>query len=639
MTMQEIDSVAKTLPKAKDDTNKVLKLIDLCIDAGYYDLNKSREFARQGVAVSEKINYTLGKGRTIYLWGTCETDMSNYTRADSLLRVAERILTSINAKKYVAMVHNGWGAWHYMQGNYHGAAESYTKTANLFDELKDTVKSLIAYQNLVSVLAELRNFEKAVALCRKVLAIAELRKDTLQMGYTLQGLITDLIYMDSLKQAEAYMPKFKYIVETTKDMNLATESYSTIATLYFHKKEYPKAIEYFQKALDIGIAMNSNYQVTNHMKSLGAAYLVSKNYPLARKTLDEAHELAKKYNNRRAVFGILLEKAYYYDSVRDYKNAYRSLSEYVNMKDSIMNTETRKHASSIETLYETAKKEKEIERLLLVEQEKNFAIRQRNTWIIIGAALLVALGIIFFLVYNNYRNKQKLAAQQAALQEEKIVSMEKEQQVASLQAMINGQETERTRIARDLHDGLGGILSTVKMHFSTLQHEVSDLRGNQLYKKSFDLVDTASEELRKIAHNMMPEVLMKMGLVPALQDFCNNVNAGRLLHISLQEYGMEKRLGSSTEIMLFRIIQELINNIIKHAYATEALIQMNREGSRLSITVEDNGRGFDMEEAETKRTMGIQTIKSRINYLNGKLSIDSRKDVGTTIMIDLLVNE
>ena len=102
---------------------------------------------------------------------------------------------------------------------------------------------------------------------------------------------------------------------------------------------------------------------------------------------------------------------------------------------------------------------------------------------------------------------------------------------------------------------------------------------------------------------------------------------------------MEKRLSSSTEIMLFRIIQELINNIIKHAYATEAIIQFNREGNRLSITIEDNGRGFNTQEAEEKATMGMTTVKSRVDYLNGKLTIDSRKDIGTTVMIDLLLNE
>ncbi|HZI53021.1 MAG TPA: ATP-binding protein, partial [Chitinophagaceae bacterium] len=154
-----------------------------------------------------------------------------------------------------------------------------------------------------------------------------------------------------------------------------------------------------------------------------------------------------------------------------------------------------------------------------------------------------------------------------------------------------------------------------------------------------DLIDNASDELRKVAHSMMPEVLMKVGLVEALQDFCNNISSGKSLHIRLQTFGMEKRLSTSTEVILYRIIQELVNNIMKHAYASEAMIQINREGNRLSLTIEDNGQGFDTREAEDKRTMGIATVKSRVDYLNGKLTIDSRKGIGTTVMIDLLLNE
>src|SRR5262249_37337892 len=148
------------------------------------------------------------------------------------------------------------------------------------------------------------------------------------------------------------------------------------------------------------------------------------------------------------------------------------------------------------------------------------------------------------------------------------------------------------------------------------------LKEDPLYHKTFELVNNASNELREIAHNMMPEVLMKLGLVEAMNDFCNNISASKLLHIKLQAYGMEKRLGTSTEIMLFRILQELVNNIIKHAYATEAIIQFNRDGNRLTITVEDNGKGFDMKDIEEKRTMGIEAVKSRIVYLNGKIAID-----------------
>ncbi|MGF2414801.1 MAG: sensor histidine kinase, partial [Ferruginibacter sp.] len=224
------------------------------------------------------------------------------------------------------------------------------------------------------------------------------------------------------------------------------------------------------------------------------------------------------------------------------------------------------------------------------------------------------------------------------LQQEQIKFLERQQQLVSLQSMLNGQETERTRIAKDLHDGLGGLFSTVKMYFSTLQHEQELLKSNSLFNKSYELIDTASEEVRRIAHNMMPEVLMKLGLTHALQDMCSNISAGKLLQVKLQSYGMEQRLNASTEIMLYRIVQELLNNTIKHAQATEAIVQFNREGQRLTVTVEDNGRGFNTLEADEKKHAGLETIKSRVTYLNGNISIDSQQEIGTTVMMEFLLN-
>jgi signal transduction histidine kinase len=220
-----------------------------------------------------------------------------------------------------------------------------------------------------------------------------------------------------------------------------------------------------------------------------------------------------------------------------------------------------------------------------------------------------------------------------------VKQLEQQQQVISLQSMINGQEAERTRVSRDLHDGLGGLFSTIKMYLGSLQQEMPSLSGKALFNKSYSMVDTAAEEVRRIAHNMMPQVLLKLGLINAMEDVCANIRAAKLLNVKMEVHGMDIRLNPTTEIMLFRIMQELLNNIIKHAQATEAIIQFVREENRLSVIVEDNGKGFNTLEVEKTGHAGIATIQSRVAYLNGKLTIDSQQDVGTTVMMDFLINE
>jgi signal transduction histidine kinase len=412
-----------------------------------------------------------------------------------------------------------------------------------------------------------------------------------------------------------------------------------MGTYYYKKNEFAKAAGYFKISLQKADSLNNNFQLANHYNSLGQAYYRMGNFPAGKDYLLRGMALAKQYDNKRAESDIALSLSAVYDSTRAYKDAYKNLLLHTQLNDSILNGATRNYTMQLETQYETNKKEKEIARLKIIYTEKELAVVKRNRILLIGGVSVVALLFVLGLLYRSSKQKQVIAEKEQRIKEEQIKFLERQQQVVSLQSMINGQETERIRIAKDLHDGLGGVFSTVKMHYSTLQHEIPEIKNNALYQKTFELIDNASDELRKVAHNMMPEVLVKVGLIEALKDFCNNISAGKLLKISLQTYGMEKRLGTSTEIMLFRIIQELINNIIKHAYATEAIIQFNRDGNRLSIIIEDNGKGFDTLEAEEKRTMGMNTVKSRVDYLNGKLTIDSQKDVGTTVMIDLLLNE
>lgn len=639
MQQAQIDSVVKELAKAKQDTNRVSILRTLANEVGYYDSKKALEYALEGYHLSIKLNYDKGIGSMAYTTGFTYLDMGNHHLSDSFTLIAEQKFQQLNDKRNLAKISNVRGNKNYVLGNYWLAADFFTKAAEGFDVAKDTTSSLIAYQNSIAVLGQIKNHGKAVSLGKKLLPIAEARKDTLQIGYTLQALVTDLLYLDSINEAFTYIERLFLIATTTRDQNLAAEIYSTLGTYYYKTTSFEKAAEYFEISLQKANALDNKNQIVNHYNSLGQAWYRLRNFSKAKDYLLKGMSLAKEYGNKRAQSNIALSLSSLYDSLHDYRNAYTNLLFHAKMTDSILSSETRNYTSQLETQYETNKKENEILRLQKVEQEKNFEIKRRTTWLGIGIGLIATLIAILYLIRRNYSNKQKLALQQSALLEEKIKTIEKEQQVSSLQSMINGQETERTRIAKDLHDGLGGIFSTVKMHYSTLHQQTPAVKENPLYRKTLDLINNAADELRKVAHNMMPEVLLKVGLVEALQDFANNISAGKLLNITLQTFGMEKRLSSSTEIMLYRIVQELVNNIIKHACATEAIIQINRDGNRLSLTIEDNGQGFDTKEAEEKRSMGIATVKSRVDYLNGKLTIDSRKNIGTTVMIDLLLNE
>ncbi len=215
---------------------------------------------------------------------------------------------------------------------------------------------------------------------------------------------------------------------------------------------------------------------------------------------------------------------------------------------------------------------------------------------------------------------------------------ENEKQLLALNSILQGQEDERSRMAKDLHDGLGGMLSGIKLNLSSMKgNQVIQEKDALLFSRSIDQLDSAINEMRRIAHNMMPEALLKFGLSEALNDFCDGINQSSAVKLSYQPIGIEQPLEKSTEVMLYRIVQELCNNAIKHAAAANILIQLNQHERGLTLTVEDDGSGFDTSQLSKMKGTGLQNVQTRVDYLKGIFTIESEINKGTFINIELPV--
>jgi signal transduction histidine kinase len=242
--------------------------------------------------------------------------------------------------------------------------------------------------------------------------------------------------------------------------------------------------------------------------------------------------------------------------------------------------------------------------------------------------------IVGFLGYRNTRHRHRLSRQQDELQQHRISELEKDKQLVAVDSMLKGQEEERSRLAKDLHDGLGGLLSGVKFSLSNMKDNLIITPDNMaVFERSLDMIDTSIKELRRVAHNMMPEMLTKFGLDEALKEYCNSINATNLLAVKYQSIGMDTRIEKSSEIIIYRIVQELLNNILKHAAATEALVQLLKEEGRFNVIVEDNGKGFDAALLHNKGA-GLTSIQSRVSYLKGQIDIHSEPGKGTLVNME-----
>ncbi|MBS1557371.1 MAG: sensor histidine kinase [Bacteroidetes bacterium] len=271
------------------------------------------------------------------------------------------------------------------------------------------------------------------------------------------------------------------------------------------------------------------------------------------------------------------------------------------------------------------------------KENANLQLKQEETWLISALIMLALLMMTGYLVYKNQQSKVKMRLQEKEVQAMKLEKRLKDEEIHGIDLMIEGQEKERQRMANDLHDHLGSTLATLKIYFQNLKirQKNPETEQNEWFQKTDDLIKEAYQKVRSIAHASYAGLDAQDGLLPAIQNFAVKVSNANNLSIEVEENGMDIRLENSLEITIFRIIQELITNIIKYAQATEVFIHLTRHEDSINVMVEDNGVGFDLTQIKPRETMGLYSIQKRIENLSGRVTIDSILQKGTTVILDI----
>ncbi|RXK85836.1 tetratricopeptide repeat-containing sensor histidine kinase [Filimonas effusa] len=406
-----------------------------------------------------------------------------------------------------------------------------------------------------------------------------------------------------------------------------TATYTNIARMFLIQKMPDSAILYSHKALqkfkeDGGL--DSNLYISSRY-NLGEAYNMQHKYQAAIDAALPALLAAETQgpSTQSAGHEILSEA---YSGIGNYKLAWEHQKANSDIRDSISVHKSIQTISQMEMKYQMAERNKILTEKELALTSKDNKIKSQKLWI--GGTLATTLLIILtgVLLRRQAIHKQKLDALQ----------MQQEKDIALLQAMIDGEEKERNRLANELHDGIGGLLGAIRMQLGAAlkTHQVNTQSGE--FKHILLLLENAYDELRKTAHNLMPEVLQQEGLDIATSSFCDSIRKTDTLDVHYDTVGLIPRFRPNLELTLYRIIQELLHNIIKHARASEALVQLAFIGDCLSITVEDNGIGMPAAHTNTTQSgMGIKTIQERIRRMGGKFDISSAMEHGTSINIEL----
>ncbi len=481
----------------------------------------------------------------------------------------------------------------------------------------DTQQAMHLYANIAGLWTQNEMYDRSVPYAEKGIALALRHNDSARLAH-LYGIMATNSTTDRSKSLYYLNKAFQLANSTQQKKDLLSKAGAT----YLHHGIPDSAVYYLERRLAL-VGAGEHFREFDVYSNLGVSYHLLKRNKKALHYMKQALAVAEATGKRN----LNLATTWYnladiLISMGRYKEATQYLLPYADLRDSLLNAQRNEAFDMLDVKYRTAEKDKKIVmQELQLAREQRKAVRQ-NLWvggIITGLVFIIAFGFIF------YRSKQRN-------QQNELLLLQQQKEMSLLKAGMKGEEKERTRIAYELHDGIGGMLAAIKMNFGAVQERYQALYGLEELTPIMHMVEDTTDELRKTVQNLIPGVLLKHSLGEALRIYCSNINATGKLKISLQLYGSLHHLSKDFELMLYRIVQELIQNIIKHAQATQAVVELEHNDGRFSIFVEDNGIGFDTT-VPRKGGFGLENLRYRVQALQGYIAVESAKDRGTTVNI------
>lgn len=630
---KELDSLSVILPTVADSNRvSILKRMvfvwsDINPDSARHYITILRSLGKK-MESSEAIIYADVKLAELHNMN------GNFTEAMQLNRTNLEYALKSGTPYQTADVYKTMAMSFSMQEKNDSALRYYLEALKIYEGSSDSLNMGRVMTNMAVVHDNVGDYAKSIEYCSRSAAIFKNRD---RHAY--------LITLTNLALYQAYDKQFnrsRHNYEEALKIATADNNYSSLAHIYsglldlsYLQKKYGEMLPYAQQFEKIARDMQNDYVLLRAKLSMAKALFFNKRFAEAESYFNDALRLSDQLEDNA-----LLKDVYgMYSYLLLNKGDIEGFDTYRQKIDSLVALENKhlvtRNTRELEAKYETEKKDNQIQL-----QEAN--IRQKQLWNYSLAGLVIALSLIGFVSWRNYRNKRQLLEKEKTLQQNKIVQLEQEKQLAATQAVLQGQDEERIRLAKDLHDGLGGMLSGVKFSFINLQENLTmDADNQQAFGRNMDMLDGVAYELRKIAHNMMPDTLDKFGLDAALHDMCRYMQQSGALEVNYRSLGLkELKPEKNISMNIYRIIQELLNNIVKHAKATEAIVQVTFSQPHFSITVEDNGRGFDtglLNNGHERPGMGWNNIQNRVSALKGTMDIQSSAQGGTSVLIEFTV--
>jgi signal transduction histidine kinase len=611
---QKADSLINVLNTSVLTTAGQIRLYkEICNHIGD-DIEKLIAYAEKGLTLAQKEKNTIMEAEFYQHLGFAADAKADFQEAGACFEKMLNLAREAGAREQEAAAYISFGISYCKQNNYTLGVEYFLKSLAVYETLGDKKMYSTVLNNLAVVYRTLNNNERAVYYLEKGRAIVEEMNDlagTCNVYYNLGAICYE---QGKYEEAVEYELKVVEICHILGSKAYEIAAVQALAQIYSEGlKEYEKAEEYAKECLRLAEKFNSPDKWVVAWKTLANIYRVQERYEECDKAASRAWEIDSLSidSGLDLTFDIALSNIF----LGDKEKAKRFFFKYYEMSKQFNDKSLHDSLTEMEVRYKTEKKEM---RIVSLEKERTLYIGLGSA---VGLIILMAFGLLFFRNRLNV-HKRRLAEQQ-------VEKLEQEKQLVAARAALDGENAERSRLSRDLHDGLGSMLSLIKVNLNEMKsYSIMEAPDVERFRKALEMLNESIGELRRVAHHIMPESLLRDGLKHSIEDFCLAVPGAHFQYV-----GEGSRLESSLEILLYRCTYELVNNALKHARAAFLDIQLIVDKSLITLTVCDDGIGFDPETVGSGS--GLNNIRTRVTAARGKLNICSSPGKGTEVRIEI----
>lgn len=533
-----------------------------------------------------------------------------------------------------AAVYNSLSILYKSQGQYDSAAFYAVKSLRMVETIEDRVGIVKAHGNLGKIFINLKDYDRAKAYFLK--GYEEVRKIDHKRFEALILANLGIVNFFTEQQDSALFYYFLALEIETTTGNLTGEAflYGNIGAVYDQLKKYDRAMDYFRKAYSIHVKLDDRSGIVGGKSNIALMYERKGDYHKALLIYDTVLQLAREFNFPNDIAQTYRNIYATYELMGDYKKAFEYKSLYHEIQDSLTGLEKDTRINSLLIEYGKEQDQAEILSLKNITLEQELEIKkktnQRNIYSLLGLSIAIAILMVYLV-----KRQQMIKDRQIRLKE--IERLNEEKKAMAARALVEGQEEERKRVATELHDGIGVLLSSAKLQFTNIEETLPEKR--EQFEKATSLLEKAAGDIRRISHNLMPGNLVRFGLTDALEDLFESINDSGTLQAEIEVKGVEERLPENHEIMLYRIVQELLNNTLKHASANKIALLVTKDEQMFRMHYTDNGVGFAVAELADSGSLGLKSIRSRIDFLEGDLQIESAPGQGASFRIEIPVKK